>query len=66
MVNQSNIIARLGGKDGQAWFQVTWATLWRKVIQIHIQILMGHNHPELWDQLRETTNSQPITQFKAN
>jgi hypothetical protein len=23
------------------------------VIQIHIQISMGDNHPELWDQLRE-------------
>jgi hypothetical protein len=41
-------------------------TLLTTVIQIHIQILMGHNHPELWDQLKETTNSQPITQFKAN
>jgi hypothetical protein len=31
-----------------------------------IQIYSGHNHPELWDQLRETTNSQQITKFKAN
>jgi len=66
MVNQSNIIAPLGEKDGQAWFQVTWATLWTKVIQIHIQISRGHNYPELWDQLMETTNSQRTTQFNAN
>jgi hypothetical protein len=66
MLNQSHIIASLQGKGGHAWFQVTSATLWTKVIQIHIQISMGHNHPELWDQLRETTNSQPITQFKPN
>jgi hypothetical protein len=33
---------------------------------ILIQIYSGHNHPELWDQLRETTNSQQITKFKEN
>jgi len=31
-----------------------------------IQIYSGHNHPALWDQLKETTNSEQITKFKAN
>ncbi len=27
-------------------------------------LCMGHNHPKLWDQLRERTYSQPIAQFQ--
>jgi hypothetical protein len=72
MVNQSNTIAPLGRKDGQAWFlsHIGYLTDNNDQKQIQntmlIQIYSGHNHPQLWDQLRETTNSEQITKFKAN
>jgi hypothetical protein len=66
MLNQSNTIASLGRIHGQVWLLSHIGYLIDNNDSKHIQIYMGHNHPELWDQLRETTNSQPITQFQTN
>ncbi len=75
MVNHSSTIAPLGkeGWTSLVGFKSHRLPYWQQwlknifKIQCWFKFIVGHNHPELWDdQLRETTNSQQITKFKAN